>query len=111
MAEGLFGRLGGRGQSSARRHTGKDVRGGAERRGMAPAGSTRSSTGYCASTAPSAPAPARSTSNTIPGVYHCAGCGQPLFEAGTKFNSRTGWPSFWAPLEDAVETTPTAAFS
>ena len=39
-----------------------------------------------------------------PGVYHCAGCGQPLFEAGAKFNSRTGWPSFSAPLEDAVET-------
>jgi peptide-methionine (R)-S-oxide reductase len=38
------------------------------------------------------------------GVYTCAGCGQPLFEAKTKFNSRTGWPSFWAPLDDAVET-------
>ena len=39
-----------------------------------------------------------------PGVYHCAGCGQPLFPAKTKFNSGTGWPSFWAPLDHAVET-------
>jgi peptide-methionine (R)-S-oxide reductase len=38
------------------------------------------------------------------GIYHCAACGQPLFDAGTKFNSGTGWPSFWAPLESAVET-------
>jgi peptide-methionine (R)-S-oxide reductase len=38
------------------------------------------------------------------GIYHCAGCGQPLFDAQAKFNSRTGWPSFFEPLEDAVET-------
>ena len=38
------------------------------------------------------------------GIYHCAGCGQPLFDAGSKFNSGTGWPSFSAPLEEAVET-------
>ncbi|MGE3283767.1 MAG: peptide-methionine (R)-S-oxide reductase MsrB [Alphaproteobacteria bacterium] len=42
--------------------------------------------------------------NYDPGVYHCAGCGQPLFEASTKFNSRSGWPSFYAPLENAIET-------
>jgi peptide-methionine (R)-S-oxide reductase len=39
-----------------------------------------------------------------PGVYHCAGCGQPLFAAATKFNSGTGWPSFYAPLDGAIET-------
>ena len=38
------------------------------------------------------------------GVYHCAGCGQPVFASDTKFNSGTGWPSFSAPLPGAVET-------
>jgi peptide-methionine (R)-S-oxide reductase len=34
------------------------------------------------------------------GVYLCKGCGQPLFHSDTKYNSRSGWPSYWAPLRD-----------
>ena len=38
-----------------------------------------------------------------PGTFLCAGCGQALFDAGAKYESGTGWPSFWAPIsEDAV---------
>jgi peptide-methionine (R)-S-oxide reductase len=38
------------------------------------------------------------------GVYQCAGCRLPLFEAGAKYESGTGWPSFWQPLPGAVAT-------
>ncbi|WP_419807203.1 peptide-methionine (R)-S-oxide reductase MsrB [Sphingomonas sp.] len=38
------------------------------------------------------------------GTFHCKGCAQPVFASRTKFDSGTGWPSFWAPLSGGVAT-------
>ncbi len=48
---------------------------------------------------------------TRPGRYDCAGCANPLFSASTKYDSGTGWPSFWQPLDKAVATSADNSFS
>jgi peptide-methionine (R)-S-oxide reductase len=40
------------------------------------------------------------------GTYHCAGCSLPLYPSSTKYESGTGWPSFWRPLPNAIGTRP-----
>ena len=45
-----------------------------------------------------------------PGTFKCAGCGAPLFQTGRKFESGTGWPSFFSPLEGAVATSSDRSF-
>jgi peptide-methionine (R)-S-oxide reductase len=44
------------------------------------------------------------------GAFLCAGCGQPLFESKTKYESGTGWPSFYAPKQGAIETSTDRSF-
>ena len=46
------------------------------------------------------------------GIYHCSNCGEPLFSADTKFESGSGWPSFFAPIKDNAvgETTDRSLF-
>ncbi|ESR26706.1 peptide-methionine (R)-S-oxide reductase MsrB [Lutibaculum baratangense] len=44
------------------------------------------------------------------GIFHCAGCDQALFDSKTKYESGTGWPSFYAPIEGAVGTAEDRSF-
>jgi peptide-methionine (R)-S-oxide reductase len=44
------------------------------------------------------------------GTFACAGCDLPLFSSKTKFDSGTGWPSFWAPLDNAISTAEDKSF-
>jgi peptide-methionine (R)-S-oxide reductase len=98
MAEGLFGRISGRGHSSGRTFP---VAMSEEewRRKLTPA-QYQVLREHGTERAGSSPL----DKEYADGVYHCAGCGQPLFASNAKFNSGTGWPSFWSPLDQAVET-------
>ena len=53
----------------------------------------------------------RAPAEKRPGVFACAGCGQPLFECKTKFESGTGWPSFNVPVEARWRRPSTAAWA
>ena len=44
------------------------------------------------------------------GVFHCAGCDLPLYGSETKYDSGTGWPSFWKPLDNAIGTSEDRSF-
>ena len=108
MAEGLWGRLSGRGQSS-KTATGKAFEvtlDDAEWRQRLTPAQYRVLREHGTERAGTSPL----DKEYGPGIYHCAGCGEPVFDAGAKFNSGTGWPSFSAPLEAAIETTSDRSF-
>ena len=100
MAEGLFGRLSGRGHTPGKEFP--VALSEEEWRGKLSPAQYRVLREHGTERAGSSPLDKQYGA----GIYNCAGCGQPLFSSDTKFNSRTGWPSFWAPLnDDAIGTT------
>ena len=98
MAEGLLGRLGGRKHASSKEFAAA-LSDEEWRHKLSPA-QYRVLRGHGTERAGSSPL----DKEYGEGIYHCAGCGQPLFASDAKFNSGTGWPSFSAPVEQAVET-------
>ena len=98
MAEGLFGRSGGGGRSSTK--TFAVAMSEEEWRRKLTAPQYRVLREHGTERAGSSPL----DKEYGDGVYHCAGCGQPLFASRAKFNSGTGWPSFWSPFDQAVQT-------
>jgi peptide-methionine (R)-S-oxide reductase len=98
MAEGLLARLAGRGQTAAKRFE-TALSDEEWRRKLSPA-QYRVLREHGTERAGSSPLDKENGE----GIYHCAGCGQPLFGSDKKFHSGTGWPSFTAPIEGAVET-------
>src|SRR5262249_34688294 len=101
MAEGFFGRFGGRGQGKGEgeQHFEVALSDGEWHRRLGP-GQDRVFRQHGTEGAGTSPLDKQYGA----GIYHCAGCGQKLFDASSKFNSGTGWPSFSAPLDAAVET-------
>ncbi len=97
MAEGLLGRLGGRGRAPAKEFP-VSLSEAEWRRKLSPA-QHQVLRDHGTERAGSSPLDKQYGE----GIYHCAGCGQPLFTAADKFNSGTGWPSFSRPLDAAVE--------
>jgi peptide-methionine (R)-S-oxide reductase len=96
MAEGFFGRFGGRGQA-AKHDFEFELSDEEWRRRLSPA-QYHVLRGHGTERAGSSPLDKQHAA----GIYHCAGCGQELFAAAEKFNSGTGWPSFYEPLADAI---------
>src|ERR1700745_1549761 len=97
MAEGLFGRIGGRGHSA---QTFAVAMSEEEWRRKLTAAQYRVLREHGTERAGSSPL----DKEYAEGIYHCAGCGQPLFASGAKVNSGTCWASVSAPIDRAVET-------